>query len=61
MCRFCLLAAFGSTLRGRKTDTYIYVATERVTPLEWSARRKSLGVETLKWGLHAVAVSFWRA
>ncbi|KAL8785548.1 MAG: hypothetical protein Q9213_003296 [Squamulea squamosa] len=38
-----------------ETDTYIYVATERVTPLEWSARRKSLSAETSKWGLHTVA------
>lgn len=38
-----------------ETDTYIYVATERVMPLEWSARRNSLGEETLKWGLFTVA------
>lgn len=38
-----------------ETDTYIYVATERVTPLEWPARRRSLSVETSKWGLFTIA------
>ncbi|KAI4285753.1 MAG: hypothetical protein L6R38_000400 [Xanthoria sp. 2 TBL-2021] len=40
-----------------ETDTYIYIATERVTPLEWSLRRKTLSAETLKWGLHTVATT----
>lgn len=39
-----------------QTETYIYVATERVTPLAWPARRKSLSVETSKWGLFTIAV-----
>ena len=38
-----------------ETDTYIYLATERVTPLEWSARRKALSEETCKWGLYMIA------
>lgn len=38
-----------------ETDTYIYIATERVTPLRWHVRRKSLSPETIKWGLHTVA------
>ena len=38
-----------------ETDTYIYVATERVTPLAWSVRRKSLSQETCKWGLFTIA------
>lgn len=38
-----------------ETETYIYVATERVAPLEWSARRNSLSVETSKWGLFTIA------
>ncbi len=38
-----------------ETETYIYVATERVTPLEWAAHRRSLSVETSKWGLFAIA------
>ncbi|MCJ1355380.1 MAG: hypothetical protein MMC33_005371 [Icmadophila ericetorum] len=37
------------------TETYIYVATERVTPLGWHVRRKSLSVETTKWGLYTIA------
>ena len=39
-----------------QTDTYIYIATERVVPLRWHVRRKSLSPETIKWGLHNVAV-----
>ncbi|MCJ1298138.1 hypothetical protein MMC08_000927 [Hypocenomyce scalaris] len=38
-----------------ETDSYIYIATERVTPLGWHVRRKSLSVETLKWGLYTIA------
>ncbi|KAL9122474.1 MAG: hypothetical protein Q9187_000966 [Circinaria calcarea] len=38
-----------------ETDTYIYIATERVIPLAWHVRRKSLSVETSKWGLFTVA------
>ena len=38
-----------------ETETYIYVATERVTPLDWPTRRKSLSVETCKWGLFTIA------
>lgn len=41
---------------GCQTDSYIYIATERMTPLGWHVRRKSLSVETLKWGLYSVAV-----
>jgi SCY1-like protein 1 len=39
-----------------KTETYIYIATERVVPLSWHVRRKSLSEETAKWGLCSVAV-----
>ena len=39
-----------------QTDTYIYVATERLTPLQWPVRRKALSEETLKWGLFTIAV-----
>lgn len=45
-----------SGLMGSQTDSYIYIATERLTPLGWHVRRKSLSVETLKWGLYSVAV-----
>jgi SCY1-like protein 1 len=38
-----------------ETDSHIYIATERLTPLSWHTRRKSLAEETIKWGLHSVA------
>ena len=38
-----------------ETETYIYIATERVTPLEWQASRKSLSEATSKWGLFTIA------
>lgn len=38
-----------------ESDAYIYIATERVTPLSWHVRRKSLPEETVKWGLYTVA------
>ncbi|MCJ1243442.1 hypothetical protein MMC30_000639 [Trapelia coarctata] len=40
-----------------ETETYIYIATERVTPLAWHVRRKSLSVETTKWGLSMIATT----
>lgn len=38
-----------------ETDTYIYIATERLVPLRWHIKRKSLSPETLKWGIYGVA------
>lgn len=38
-----------------ETETYIYIAIERVVPLGWHVRRKSLSEETTKWGLYTVA------
>ncbi|KAF2692181.1 ARM repeat-containing protein [Lentithecium fluviatile CBS 122367] len=38
-----------------ETETYIYIATERLSPLSWHVKRKSLTEETIKWGLHNVA------
>ncbi|KAB2575153.1 hypothetical protein BFW01_g8264 [Lasiodiplodia theobromae] len=38
-----------------ETETYIYIATERLVPLSWHTRRKALAEETIKWGLHNVA------
>lgn len=38
-----------------ETETYIYIATERVTPLRWHVKRKSLSQETIKWGLYSIA------
>jgi len=41
-----------------KTESYIYIATERVIPLRWHIKRKSMSPETLKWGLCGVAVGY---
>lgn len=38
-----------------ETETHIYVVTERLTPLSWHVKRKSLSEETIKWGLYSVA------
>lgn len=38
-----------------ETETYIYIATERLSPLSWHVKRRSLTEETTKWGLHNVA------
>ncbi|RAL65380.1 hypothetical protein DID88_000948 [Monilinia fructigena] len=38
-----------------ETDAYIYIATERVVPLRWHIKRKSMSPETLKWGLFIIA------
>lgn len=38
-----------------ETDTYIYIATERLVPLQWHLKRKSMSAETLKWGIFSVA------
>ncbi|CAL3971258.1 hypothetical protein PZA11_007792 [Diplocarpon coronariae] len=38
-----------------ETETYIYIATERLVPLRWHIKRKSMSTETLKWGLCGVA------
>ncbi|CAG8982424.1 hypothetical protein HYALB_00007103 [Hymenoscyphus albidus] len=42
-------------LESVETDTYIYIATERLVPLKWHVKRKSMSTETLKWGLFGVA------
>ncbi|KAK5715459.1 Nuclear aminoacylation-dependent tRNA export pathway component [Elasticomyces elasticus] len=39
----------------KRTDSLIYIATERLTPLTWSTKRKAPSEESLKWGLHTVA------
>ncbi|PQE32128.1 putative kinase family protein [Rutstroemia sp. NJR-2017a WRK4] len=39
----------------KQTDSYIYIATERVVPLRWHIKRKSMSPETLKWGLFSIA------
>ncbi|KAH8893310.1 ARM repeat-containing protein [Thozetella sp. PMI_491] len=38
-----------------ETDTYIYIATERLVPLRWHLKRKSISPETAKWGLYSIA------
>lgn len=38
-----------------ETDSYIYVATERLVPLRWHIKRKSMSEETIKWGLFSIA------
>lgn len=38
-----------------ETESYIYIAIERVTPLSWHVRRKALSEEAAKWGLYTVA------
>ncbi|KAL2758230.1 hypothetical protein ACRALDRAFT_1074908 [Sodiomyces alcalophilus JCM 7366] len=38
-----------------ETDTHLYIATERLVPLRWYVRRKSLNPETIKWGVHSIA------
>ncbi|KAL7266755.1 Nuclear aminoacylation-dependent tRNA export pathway component [Rhizina undulata] len=40
-----------------ETDGYIYIATERVTPLGWHVKRGALNTETIKWGLHNTAIT----
>ena len=38
-----------------ENETQIYIVTEKVTPLSWHIKRKSLSEETIKWGLYTVA------
>jgi hypothetical protein len=50
------LKEHGADWRTSQTDQWIYIATERVTPLGWATKRKALSEESLKWGLHNIAV-----
>lgn len=38
-----------------ENETNIYVITEKLTPLSWHIKRKSLSEETIKWGLYSVS------
>ncbi|KKK21074.1 hypothetical protein ARAM_004312 [Aspergillus rambellii] len=38
-----------------ETESTIYIVTERVVPLSWHVKRRSLSEETSKWGLYTVA------
>ena len=40
-----------------ETETSIYMLTERVSPLSWHIKRKSLSGETIRWGLSTVAAT----
>ncbi|KAB8227742.1 armadillo-type protein [Aspergillus alliaceus] len=40
-----------------ETETSLYIITERVVPLSWHVKRRSLSEETSKWGLHTVATT----
>lgn len=39
-----------------QSEQHIYIATERLTPAAWQIKRKSMPQETIKWGLHSIAV-----
>ncbi|EXJ79154.1 SCY1 protein kinase [Capronia epimyces CBS 606.96] len=38
-----------------ENETHIYIIVEKVTPLSWHIKRKSLSEETIKWGLYSVS------
>jgi SCY1-like protein 1 len=38
-----------------ETESNIHIVTEKVTPLSWHVKRKSLSEETIKWGLYTVS------
>ncbi|KAJ5145490.1 uncharacterized protein N7515_000054 [Penicillium bovifimosum] len=38
-----------------ETEHNLYIVTERVVPLSWPVKRRSLSEETAKWGLYTVA------
>ncbi|KKY23952.1 putative protein kinase family protein [Phaeomoniella chlamydospora] len=38
-----------------ETDANIYIVTERLSPLSWHVKRKSITEETAKWGLFTIA------
>lgn len=40
-----------------ENETNIYVITERVAPLGWHIKRKSLSEGTIKWGLHSISLT----
>lgn len=39
-----------------QNETNLYIVTERVVPLEWHVKRRSLSEETAKWGLYTISV-----
>lgn len=40
-----------------ETEANIYVITERLAPLSWLIKRKSISEESAKWGIHSVALT----
>lgn len=38
-----------------ENETNIYIITEKVTPLNWHIKRKSLSEETIKWGIYSIS------
>ncbi|KAJ5587815.1 uncharacterized protein N7459_003580 [Penicillium hispanicum] len=38
-----------------ETESNLYIVTERVAPLSWQVKRRSLNEETAKWGLYTVS------
>ncbi|KAJ6150897.1 hypothetical protein N7470_007491 [Penicillium chermesinum] len=38
-----------------ETETNLYIVTERVAPLAWQTKRRSLSEETAKWGLYTIS------
>ena len=38
-----------------ETETNIYIVVEKLAPLSWHIKRKSISEETAKWGLYTVA------
>ncbi|CAG7986553.1 unnamed protein product [Penicillium olsonii] len=38
-----------------ENEQYLYIITERLVPLSWPVKRRSLSEETAKWGLYTVA------
>lgn len=42
-------------LIARQTETNLYIVTERVAPLTWQTKRRSVSEETAKWGLYGIS------
>ncbi|KAJ5289496.1 Vacuolar transporter chaperone 1 [Penicillium atrosanguineum] len=38
-----------------ENESNLYIVTERIAPLDWQVRRRSISEETAKWGLHTVS------
>ncbi|KAI2790218.1 hypothetical protein POX_d05724 [Penicillium oxalicum] len=38
-----------------ENETNLYIITERVVPLQWHVKRRSISEETAKWGIYAIS------